>query len=129
MLFRLALPVEGPRITNARPRYQIGDMVQMNCTGGRSKPAAHLKWFINGEPAGSTFLKHYETLETGREGLEESTLGLEFRVKPKHFHAGDMKLKVCELGDGERIICIECVYLVGFGAVFGHDCDGLLAIE
>lgn len=33
---------------------------------------------------------------TGREGLETSTLGLEFKVKGKHFRRGDMKLKVFE---------------------------------
>jgi len=32
-----------------RPRYQIGDTVRVNCTSGRSKPAAQLMWFINGE--------------------------------------------------------------------------------
>lgn len=45
-----ALPDEGPRITGGRPRYQIGDAVRVNCTSGRSKPAALLNWFINGEP-------------------------------------------------------------------------------
>lgn len=89
-----ALPDEGPRITGGRPRYQIGDAVKVNCTAGRSKPATHLNWFINGEPAEATFLKHYEPIVTGREGLEASTLGLEFRVKAKHFRNGDMKLKV-----------------------------------
>lgn len=29
----------------------------------------------------------------GREGLETSVLGLEFRVRPKHFKRGNMKLK------------------------------------
>jgi len=43
------LPEEGPKITGGRPRYQIGDTVRVNCTSGRSKPAAQLMWFINGE--------------------------------------------------------------------------------
>lgn len=90
----LALPEEGPRITGGRPRYQIGDAVQVNCTAGRSKPATHLNWFINGEPAEQAFLKPHEPIVTGREGLETATLGLEFRVKAKHFRRGDMKLKV-----------------------------------
>lgn len=53
-----ALPEEGPRITGGRPRYQIGDKVRLNCTSGRSKPAAQLSWFINGEPV--SFLIHPE---------------------------------------------------------------------
>ncbi|KAJ9580087.1 hypothetical protein L9F63_004279, partial [Diploptera punctata] len=89
----VALPKEGPQITGGRPRYQIGDTVRVNCTSGRSKPAAQLMWFINGEQANTSFLHGPQTLYTGREGLETSILGLEFRVKPKHFQRGDMKLK------------------------------------
>lgn len=69
-------------------------MVQVNCTAGLSKPATHLNWFINGEPAEQAILKQFETIVMGHEGLEKSTLGLEFRVKAKHFRKGDMKLKV-----------------------------------
>lgn len=89
----VALPDEGPRIEGGRPRYQVGDTVNVKCTSGRSKPAAHLLWFINGEQADASFLRGPETIVTGREGLETSVLGLEFRVKPKHFKQGDMKLK------------------------------------
>lgn len=48
-LLVLALPDEGPRIYGGKPRYQAGDVVQVNCTSGRSKPAATLSWYINGE--------------------------------------------------------------------------------
>ena len=44
-----AMPKDGPRISGGRPRYQIGDMVRVNCTSARSKPAATLQWFINSE--------------------------------------------------------------------------------
>ncbi|XP_055683785.1 uncharacterized protein LOC129790334 [Lutzomyia longipalpis] len=89
----VALPEEGPRITGGRPRYQIGDIVRVNCTSGRSKPAAHLNWFINGHQAEHSFMRKYDNIVTGREGLETSILGLEFRVRVKHFRNGDMKLK------------------------------------
>ncbi|XP_044742188.1 uncharacterized protein LOC123303108 [Chrysoperla carnea] len=89
----VALPEEGPRITGGRPRYQIGDTVRINCTSGRSKPAAQLSWFINGEPAPSDFVNGPTIISTGRDGLEISILGLEFMVRPKHFKRGDMKLK------------------------------------
>lgn len=88
-------------------------MVRLNCTSGRSKPAAHLQWFINGEPAESMLTRQFETIITGREGkfnhenvltkipeflslsgLETTIVGLEFRVRPRHFRQGDMKLKV-----------------------------------
>nr|CAD7402018.1 unnamed protein product [Timema cristinae] len=84
---------EGPRISGGRPRYQVGDMVRVNCTSGRSKPAAQLVWFINGQQADSSFLRGPDIVQNGREDLETSVLGLEFRVMPKHFKRGDMKLK------------------------------------
>lgn len=43
--------------------------------------------------ADSSLLRGPEMQITGREGLETSILGLEFRVRPKHFRRGDMKLK------------------------------------
>ena len=43
--------------------------------------------------ADMSFLRGPHTIYSGREGLESSILGLEFRVKPKHFRRGDMKLK------------------------------------
>ncbi|XP_071056296.1 cell adhesion molecule 3-like isoform X2 [Onthophagus taurus] len=89
----VALPDTGPKISGGRPRYQVGDTVRVNCTSGRSKPAAQLAWFINGEPADSDFLRGPDIVVTGREGLETSVLGLEFTVKQHHFNRGDMKLK------------------------------------
>ncbi|XP_065158335.1 cell adhesion molecule 2-like [Atheta coriaria] len=89
----VALPEEEPKITGGKPRYQVGDTVRVNCTSGRSKPAAQLSWFINGEHADPNFLRGPDTIVTGREGLETSILGLEFAVRPKHFKKGDMKLK------------------------------------
>lgn len=53
------LPDEGPIITGGFPRYHIGDKVEVNCTSKRSKPAAKLKWYINGEQADPDLIKHY----------------------------------------------------------------------
>uniref|UniRef100_A0A1B6D8N3 Ig-like domain-containing protein n=1 Tax=Clastoptera arizonana TaxID=38151 RepID=A0A1B6D8N3_9HEMI len=89
----VALPVEGPRITGGRPRYQIGDTVRVNCTSGESKPAANLNWFINGEQVNSSYLIGPKTDFIGREGLESTTLGLKFQVEARHFWKGDLKLK------------------------------------
>ncbi|XP_067625299.1 uncharacterized protein [Eurosta solidaginis] len=90
----VSLPDQGPpKITGGRPRYQIGDWVRINCTVGRSKPAVQLSWFVNGDPAEPRFLRKYDTIISGREGLETSVLGLQFRVEQHHFRNGDMKLK------------------------------------
>ena len=53
------LPDEGPIITGGFPRYHIGDKVEVNCTSSRSKPAAKLKWYINGELADQDLIKHF----------------------------------------------------------------------
>ncbi|XP_041452289.1 uncharacterized protein LOC111077886 isoform X2 [Drosophila obscura] len=90
----VSLPDQGPpKISGGRPRYQIGDWVRINCTAGRSKPAVDLSWFVNGEAAEPQKLRKYDTIVSGREGLETSVLGLQFRVEQKHFRNGDMKLK------------------------------------
>ncbi|KAM7354092.1 uncharacterized protein ACRADG_005909 isoform 2-T2 [Cochliomyia hominivorax] len=90
----VSLPDQGPpKISGGRPRYQIGDWVRINCTAGRSKPAVQLSWFVNGEAAEPHTLRKYDTIISGREGLETSVLGLQFRVEQHHFRNGDMKLK------------------------------------
>ncbi|XP_052899200.1 uncharacterized protein LOC128305670 isoform X2 [Anopheles moucheti] len=89
----VVLPEEDPYITGGKPRYQIGDIVRVNCTSGRSKPAVHLTWYINGDAADGSLVKRFEPIVSGPDKLETSILGLEFRVKPKHFKRGDMKLK------------------------------------
>lgn len=88
-----ALPDHGPTITGSRLRYQIGDRVQVNCTSGRSRPATRLAWYINGEPAPPIALVP-PTHEKHEDGLETTSLALDFKVKPKHFRKGDLKLKV-----------------------------------
>ncbi|XP_059221915.1 uncharacterized protein LOC106092919 isoform X2 [Stomoxys calcitrans] len=86
-------PTRGPRITGGQARYQIGDIVRVNCTSSASKPVCHLSWLINGEPANRAYLKYYNNRVIGNEYLEQATLGLEFKVRSYHFKNGDMKLK------------------------------------
>ncbi|KAL0831224.1 hypothetical protein ABMA28_002078 [Loxostege sticticalis] len=88
----VALPDHGPTITGSRLRYQIGDRVQVNCTSGRSRPATRLAWYVNGEPAPST-AQLTPTHQVFDDGLEVTSLALDFKVKPKHFRKGDLKLK------------------------------------
>lgn len=57
----------------------------------KAQPKLYIYFFFR--QADSTFLQGPEIVYTGREGLETAILGLEFRVKPKHFRRGDMKLK------------------------------------
>ncbi|XP_015607941.1 uncharacterized protein LOC107273862 [Cephus cinctus] len=91
----VALPEDGPVITGrpGRHRYQVTDVVRFNCTSARSKPPAMLSWFINGEPVDPQYLHGPHITEVDREGLQTAVLGLEFRLRAKHFKRGDMKIK------------------------------------
>ncbi|KAK6636269.1 hypothetical protein RUM43_009928 [Polyplax serrata] len=88
-----SLPEEGPKISGGKPRYSIGDTVNLNCTSGSSNPPTELDWFINGEKADSAFLRGPHTIFIGDEDLQKTILGLQFRVSAKHFRDGNMKLK------------------------------------
>ncbi|KAL1506643.1 hypothetical protein ABEB36_005968 [Hypothenemus hampei] len=89
----VALPKVGPEITGGQPRYHVGDTVNVTCTTRESKPAAQLKWMINGEPSDPKYIRGPFKQYVGREGLESTSLILEFIAKPKHFKRGNMKLK------------------------------------
>ena len=62
LLLLTDLPDEGPIITGGFPRYHIGDKVQINCTSHESKPAAKLRWYINGEQADKQNVKRYRVI-------------------------------------------------------------------
>ncbi|KAL0109993.1 hypothetical protein PUN28_013559 [Cardiocondyla obscurior] len=94
----IALPEEEPIIRDrsmerGKQRYQTGDVVRFNCTSKKSKPPATLSWFINGDPVDPQFLRHHPVVVDERDGLETITLGLEFRLRSKHFKKGDLKIK------------------------------------
>ncbi|KAH0953425.1 hypothetical protein HN011_006326 [Eciton burchellii] len=94
----IALPEDGPVIkaeplANGKYRYQVGDIVRFNCSSAKSKPSAILSWFINGEPVDAEFLRGPHITDVNREGLETVMLGLEFRLRSKHFKKGDLKIK------------------------------------
>ena len=54
------LPDEGPIISGGSPRYHLGDKVHVNCSSEKSKPAAKLRWYINGELADRAMTKKYK---------------------------------------------------------------------
>ncbi|XP_076310457.1 uncharacterized protein LOC143225262 [Tachypleus tridentatus] len=88
----LVLPTEGPKITGGLAKYNIGDTVLVNCTSAKSKPAAILRWYINGKLAKHEtryFTTHHD------DGLDSSSLSLKFIVTEDHLRNGNMNLK-CE---------------------------------
>ncbi|CAL1273229.1 unnamed protein product [Larinioides sclopetarius] len=87
MLKVYVLPDENPKILGSQPRYEVGDIVNVTCKSGPSKPAAQLKWFINGKDADPSMERKYAT-EDHLDGLSTSTLGLIFVVRPSDLHQG-----------------------------------------
>ncbi|XP_039748901.1 junctional adhesion molecule 2A-like [Pararge aegeria] len=70
------LPREGPRITGNEQENRRGDSLFLNCTSGRSYPAAILSWDIDGEKViDSELLVEYPPMQHSH-GLLSSALGL-----------------------------------------------------
>ncbi|XP_063866373.1 uncharacterized protein LOC135103706 [Scylla paramamosain] len=86
------IPEKNPDITGIRSKYQVGDVVQVNCTSSPSWPAAALLWYINDEPAEMSSLVDYAPI-TNEKGLETSILGLHFRASSNHLKHGMLKLR------------------------------------
>ncbi|KAK9680490.1 hypothetical protein QE152_g39053 [Popillia japonica] len=105
------LPKEDPQISGVEREYQIGEMVNLNCTSGKSHPASILHWYVNEQQvlAPGTII-HYPPIQH-RHGLSSSILGLRFVLTPKHFVGGSMKIKciavlspVLWMGDKESVV-------------------------
>ena len=47
---KLVPPQTAPQITGIDGSYRPGDLVQVHCTSRDSRPAAHLRWIVNGKP-------------------------------------------------------------------------------
>ncbi|CAG9765448.1 unnamed protein product [Ceutorhynchus assimilis] len=92
-LMVVALPKSGPEITGGQLRYHVGDVINVTCSTRESKPAAQLNWMINGEAADQKYIQGPFKQFVGREGLESTSLQLQFVARPKHFKRGNMKLK------------------------------------
>jgi len=52
----LAVPVQNPYIFGQKPRYLLGEFLDLNCTSNSSDPVAELFWYINSESVISLFL-------------------------------------------------------------------------
>ncbi|KAG8185307.1 hypothetical protein JTE90_023915 [Oedothorax gibbosus] len=87
------IPQEDPEIVGSQSRYEVGEHVNVTCKSGPSKPAAVLKWYINGKEAEASLEISYPVVDHTN-GLQTSLLGLYFMVKPKDlFQGGAITLK------------------------------------
>ncbi|KAF3424757.1 hypothetical protein E2986_05987 [Frieseomelitta varia] len=86
----VVLPQDGPSITGEEKVYATGDVLGLNCTSGKSHPAAILKWFINGEQ-----VKPDTEMVFEQHGLYSVISSLRLQLEPDHI-AGDKINVRCE---------------------------------
>ncbi|XP_077287063.1 cell adhesion molecule 2-like isoform X2 [Arctopsyche grandis] len=87
------LPKDGPHITGQQKDYQIGDTLSLNCTSGRSYPAALLQWYVNEEEITSKRELEEYSLVTHQHGLVTAILGLRLPLAGKHFPGGALRAR------------------------------------
>ncbi|KFM80441.1 hypothetical protein X975_03332, partial [Stegodyphus mimosarum] len=83
---------DGPIIKGGKSNYDIGDIVDINCTASKSQPPAELHWFINDKEAKPKYLVPREPI-TYTDGMISTVLGLQFQVKHRHFQRNEMRLR------------------------------------
>ena len=47
VIHNLDLPEGRPKLTGGKITYRPGDLVHLNCSAPKSRPATNLTWFIN----------------------------------------------------------------------------------
>ncbi|XP_039285116.1 uncharacterized protein LOC111061006 [Nilaparvata lugens] len=82
----IALPQEPPQISGEQKVYQVGDVINLNCTSAQSFPPARLRWYVNDIQVGSD----YETVLQPPHpySLLTTVAGLRLRVAAGHFSDG-----------------------------------------
>jgi len=88
----MVLPERHPVISGLKKTtYLPGDKLSINCTSSPSYPSAKLSWFLNKKKVDRWMVTSFLPL-TDQQGLESSTLGLNFLVLPEHFRGPEMEL-------------------------------------
>ncbi|XP_029828078.2 uncharacterized protein LOC8042731 [Ixodes scapularis] len=86
------IPDQRPTIHGTRAKYNVGDRVDVICKAPFSLPGAKLVWLVNDEEAMFHQVREYESLFDVN-GLQSTSLGLSFEVRPKHLASSALKLK------------------------------------
>ncbi|KAL7299192.1 hypothetical protein TKK_0007788 [Trichogramma kaykai] len=83
------LPAHRPVISGLRNKYQLNDVVKLNCTSSYSNPPANLTWYINDKMTKVSNAKLHNS-----KGFKNETLSnLLHLVKPDSFINGRMKIR------------------------------------
>ncbi|CAD6222605.1 GSCOCG00001049001-RA-CDS [Cotesia congregata] len=87
------LPTQRPEIHGLRRKYRIDDTLRVNCTLGRSKPAANLTWYVNDRQPLQSHVRTYSPLDTNDSEWQIAQTSLQFLVTPDHFMSGKLKIR------------------------------------
>ncbi|XP_023343029.1 uncharacterized protein LOC111712606 isoform X2 [Eurytemora carolleeae] len=88
-------PTSAPEITGGQEYYALGDILELNCTVHRSKPAANLRWKVNGNLVDSSQIEFSKSIMHDTSGLETSILGLRYATRREDFPGGVARVR-CE---------------------------------
>ncbi|VVC25491.1 Immunoglobulin-like domain,Immunoglobulin-like fold [Cinara cedri] len=86
---------ERPSIDGLQLEYNVGEMVNANCTSSKMTFHTHLIWYINEEQINSTIVHgpYFKIHNTDDELLVTTVLGLSFKVNDSHYRSGHINLK------------------------------------
>lgn len=55
MFFTAVIAKDGPMITGGKANYKVGDLLNVNCSSTKSRPAPQLHWYLNEEMVNNSF--------------------------------------------------------------------------
>ncbi|KAG8184779.1 hypothetical protein JTE90_011565 [Oedothorax gibbosus] len=84
-----------PRVSGSSSRYDVGDLVDINCTSAKETTPPILRWFINDREVPRLHLVDYGSIRSQSSSLVSSVLGLRFHVQQHHLRQGELRLR-CE---------------------------------
>ncbi|CAL1265151.1 unnamed protein product, partial [Larinioides sclopetarius] len=84
-----------PRVSGSSSRYDVGDLVDINCTSAKESTPPILRWFINDREVPRIHLVDYGTIRSQSSTLVSTVLGLRFHVQQHHLRQGELRLR-CE---------------------------------
>ncbi|XP_054709141.1 uncharacterized protein LOC129218844 [Uloborus diversus] len=84
-----------PRVSGSSSRYDVGDLVDINCTSAKETTPPILRWFINDREVPRRQLVNYGSIRSQSSSLFSSVLGLRFHVQQHHLRQGELRLR-CE---------------------------------
>ncbi|BES93342.1 Hypothetical protein NTJ_06151 [Nesidiocoris tenuis] len=89
----VVVPSSFPVIQGMKPRYKLGDTLEVQCVSKSSRPAANLSWSLNGKMLDSEYVKQTNVKKDSENGLETSISTLMLVLHHHHFVGGRIKVK------------------------------------